>query len=96
MSLPSLVPVAYSAGNGVTIYQTRRSPDLWAVRRGDMWLSSQECLSIDGEWVYEPMPSSRTQAWLDKHRFATAESAAAAAALAVISQPAPQAGEVEA
>ena len=94
MNAPSPVPGAYSAGNGVTIRRTRQSPDLWAVHRGDLWLGNLKCLSTDGEWVHEPMPSSKTQAWLDKHRFATAESAAAF--LAAISQPAPQAGEGEA
>ena len=94
MSTPSLVPAAYSAGNGVTICRTRQSPDSWAVHRGDMWLGNLECLSTDGEWVHEPMPSSRTQGWLDRHRFATAKSAAAV--LAAISLPAPQAEEVEA
>ena len=94
MSAPSLVPTAYSAGNGVTIRRTRQSPDLWAVHRGDMWCGNLECLSVDGEWVHEPMPSSRTQGWLNNHRWDTAESAAAF--LAAISQPAPQAGEVKA
>lgn len=88
MSTPPLLPAAYSAGNGVTIRRTRQSPDLWAVHKGDMWLGNLECLSTDGEWVHEPMPSFRTQGWLDDHRFATAESAAAV--LAAISQPAPQ------
>ena len=91
MSAPSLVPTAYSAGNGVTIRRTRQSPDLWTVHRGDMWLGNLECLSTDGEWAYEPMPSSRTQEWLDGHRFAAAKSAAAV--LAAISQAALQAGE---
>ena len=94
MSTSPLMPAAYSAGNGVTIRRTRQSPDLWAVHRGDMWLGNLECLSTDGEWVHELMPSSRTQRWLDSHRWTTAESAAAF--LAAISPPAPQAGEVEA
>lgn len=92
MNAPSPSPVAYSAGNGVTIRRTRQSPP-WAVHRGDLWLGNLECLSIDGEWVHEPMPSSKTQAWLDEHRFATVESAAAL--LAAISLPAPQAGEAQ-
>ena len=27
------------------------------------------CLGYDGEWEIEPIPSSRTKAWLDGHRF---------------------------
>ena len=41
----------------------RRNADLWAVcRRG-------ECLGADGEWDYEPLPSSRTDEWKASHRF---------------------------
>jgi hypothetical protein len=36
---------------------------LWAVR----WLS--ECLSADGNWDYEPNPSSRDDEWLNAHRW---------------------------
>lgn len=36
---------------------------LWAVR-----LRSR-CLSVDGTWDYEPLPSSREDDWLDRHRF---------------------------
>jgi hypothetical protein len=35
----------------------------WAVRRGS------ECLGRSGEWVWEMRPSSRTDEWLDEHRF---------------------------
>lgn len=27
------------------------------------------CLGVDGEWEYEPPPSSREDDWLDTHRF---------------------------
>lgn len=50
--------------------------DLAVEYRGDgrwsvCWLSS--CLSRDGEWDYEPQPSSRTDEWLDAHRFSKEE-----------------------
>jgi len=38
---------------------------LWAVRRGSLVLSRA------GVWDYEPLPSSRTKAWLKAHRFPT-------------------------
>jgi hypothetical protein len=41
----------------------------WAVRR----LSS--CLNSDGEWEYEPMPSSRNDAFYARCRFDTLEAA---------------------
>jgi hypothetical protein len=37
--------------------------ELWAVR----WMS--RCLSRDGEWTLEPIPSSRTDEFLAAHRF---------------------------
>lgn len=36
------------------------------------------CLSIEGEWVTEPSPSSRTNKWLAEHRFTDFASACAA------------------
>jgi hypothetical protein len=36
---------------------------LWAVCR------MGQCLDGDGEWDYEPIPSSRTQEWIADHRF---------------------------
>src|SRR5574337_49177 len=44
----------------------------WAVRRGGA------CMNIDGEFEYEPMPSSRDNAFLARCRFDSAESAYAA------------------
>lgn len=41
----------------------RRAPGRWAV----CWLS--RCLGADGEWDYEPLPSSREDDWLESHRF---------------------------
>lgn len=40
-----------------------RSEGLWAVKWGPY------CLSIRGKWDHEPIPSSRTNAWLAAHRF---------------------------
>lgn len=40
--------------------------------RGDgMWavLAGVYCLGSDGEWDYEPLPSSRDDDWLATHRF---------------------------
>lgn len=37
--------------------------DRWAVRH------LSQCLSRDGEWDYEPLPSSREDDWLAAHRF---------------------------
>lgn len=47
-------------------------PDLWAVRR------LGRCLNRDGEWEYEPRPSSRDDAFKARCRFATPEEALAA------------------
>jgi hypothetical protein len=35
----------------------------WAVRL------RSACLSVEGEWDYEPLPSSREDDWLERHRF---------------------------
>ena len=42
---------------------------LWAVRRNG------RCLGLDGHWSYEPLPSSRTDEWLARHRFPTVQAA---------------------
>ena len=78
---PEVVPVAYDAGGGITIHRTRQEPEAWAVCK-------VYCLALDGTWSYERAPSDRTQEWLARHRFASAEAAAHAI-------PPPQAGEVE-
>ena len=77
----AMVPVVYDAGDGISIHRASQAPEAWAVRR-DM-----DCLALDGTWSYEPMPSSRTEEWLARHRFTSAEAAASAI-------PLPQAGEV--
>lgn len=41
--------------------------DKWAIRnRG-------ECLNRNGEWEYEPLPSSRTDEFLERCRFSLAD-----------------------
>lgn len=35
----------------------------WAVMRGG------SCLSTDGDWAYESLPSSRPDDWIDRYRF---------------------------
>lgn len=49
-------------------------PDLWKVKRGDA-----HCLNRDGEWEYEPLPSSRDDDFLARCRYATADEAIDAA-----------------
>jgi len=46
-----------------------REGDRWAIRA---WGS---CLTRDGHWEIEPMPSSRTDAFLARCRYATPEEA---------------------
>lgn len=48
---------------------------LWCItvewRGGDRWAVTRSgcCLGSDGEWEYEPLPSSRTDEWKAAHRF---------------------------
>lgn len=49
-----------------------RGGDRWAVLRGG------ECLGRDGDWDYEPLPSSREEDWLATHRFSEEEALALA------------------
>lgn len=46
---------------------------LWKAKRGS------DCLNKGGEWEYDPLPSSRDDAFLARCRFSTAEEAIAAA-----------------
>ena len=41
----------------------------WAVRCGG------SCMSRSGTWTIEPIPSSRTDAWIRSHRFESAQQA---------------------
>lgn len=54
----------------------RISKEIRVVYRGKgKWAVVQDelCMSVDGEWLYEPIPSSRTNEWLVRHRFNSAE-----------------------
>ncbi|BDC37721.1 hypothetical protein PTKU15_10180 [Paraburkholderia terrae] len=59
----------------ISIERTQQIDDtyLWKAKRGS------ECLNKDGGWEYEPIPSSRDDAFLGRCRFSTAEEAIAAA-----------------
>lgn len=48
---------------------TYRGKGAWAVIKDSL------CMSINGDWDFEPMPSSRTDDWLVGHRFHSAEAA---------------------
>lgn len=56
----------------LTIEWRGPGPDSWAV------MHHAYCLSKGGKWDYEPLPSSRTDAFIKRHRFtlAAAEHAA--------------------
>lgn len=85
LSLPaSAVQIeAYSLSDGTRIENTNPpngSQQRWAVRRNN------DCMSLDLQWSYEPLPSSRTQEWLAQHRFPSAQAAIAAALAATQAQ----------
>jgi hypothetical protein len=54
------------------IYAEARSENSWAVTYSGL------CLSVNGVWSYEPLPSSRSDDWLAENRFPTPEDAKAA------------------
>jgi len=49
----------------------RKGPDKWAI------MECGFCLDIDGDWVSQPIPSSRDDEFLGQCRFDTAEEATA-------------------
>ena len=54
----------YDAGGGIKIERRGVAPtETWAICDGSM------CMDKDGNWEYEPMPSSRTKDFLQKYRF---------------------------
>lgn len=69
------LPVAPGIIEQVRIERARQmfGPDLWAIRKNG------NVLNKEGEWEWEPMPSSRDDEFLARARFATAEQAIAAA-----------------
>lgn len=58
---------AYDAGGDVLIQAAKQidGSTLWAVRR------TGSCLSKEGEWEYEPLPSNRDADFLSRCRYAT-------------------------
>lgn len=72
-----LVPRSFAivgSGDGMPHHEVRvewRGGDSWAVVRG------ASVLSREGGFEYEPMPSSRTKAFLKQTRFASPEEALA-------------------
>lgn len=76
--VPPAVVVAYAVGNLQVERCLRRvgpkqMAAFWAVRRDGFALNKQ------GEWEYEPMPSSRTDEFLERCRFADVNDAISAA-----------------
>lgn len=67
-----------------TIQRARQvdGADLWKVKRGD-----SHCLNKDGEWEYEPLPSSRDDDFLTRCRYSTADEAIDAALKAKAAEP---------
>lgn len=58
-AVPEDVPQAYLWA--ITV--EKRGRGRWAVCR------MRECVGTDGEWDWEASPSSRTDEWLESHRF---------------------------
>jgi hypothetical protein len=69
-----VVPTTRDAPFAVTIERCaqREGDDLWAVRFKGMTLNAE------GEWEYEPIPSSRDEDYIRRCRFATLSGALAA------------------
>jgi hypothetical protein len=70
-----LIPAVYDACqiiDGIKIERTLQMNDvtMWAVRD-----SCNQCLDRSGNWDYEPQPSDRTPAYLQRCRFATLQDA---------------------
>jgi hypothetical protein len=49
--------------NNYRIYIELRGDDLWAITH------LGECMTVDGNWVYEPLPSNRSEEFLAQTRF---------------------------
>jgi len=68
-----VIPITWLLADGddpVLVHRLNfRSGVRYVVRQGDC------CLSRDGEFDYEPMPSERTEEFLEHHRFASLEEA---------------------
>lgn len=70
--LPGCIVAAYDAGNGVRIesVNSRGGKTRWAVRD-----AFGLCLGRDGLWRDEPSASSRTEEFLNVHRFGSPQEA---------------------
>lgn len=64
---PMWGPVKVERTGGFVDGESRLDIDVWAIRR-DSW-----CLSREGEWELEPLPSARDDDWLAAHRFPLTE-----------------------
>lgn len=59
----SLLPEAHNDHHLFAVHAEYRGPGVWAVTR------MRDCLGADGQWDFEPSPSSREDDWLASHRF---------------------------
>lgn len=59
----SLLPEDHTDAHVFALEVEYRGRGQWAVT----WM--RDCLSADGEWDFEPNPSSRDDGWLGRHRF---------------------------
>lgn len=62
----SCLPDDHELYHHMTVHVVWRGGDQWAVTQP--W-EPTPCLSVDGEWEYEPRPSERTDHWKARHRF---------------------------
>lgn len=79
----SCLPVGHPERGMWSVTVEYRGRGRWAVIRRGHW-----CLSVDGDWDYESIPSERTDEWLAAHRFPLEEAlrlAKEAAPLATVS-----------
>ena len=64
---------------GISYDKPYRDVERWAVTCGTAFTEHDQVLGRDGEFDYQPRPSSRTDEWLREHRFETRDEAFAAA-----------------
>lgn len=60
----SCLPLDHRAARHLSVWVKWRGRGLWAVTD-----DGGRCLNANGEWVWEPQVSSRTDAWIAGHRF---------------------------
>jgi hypothetical protein len=66
--LISVLPLDHEEAASFSLKVEWRGKDRWAVTWGP-----RGCLSRQGTWDYEPLPSSREDDWLEQHRFTKSE-----------------------